>query len=78
MPTRNVTLSLPDDLVRRAKVLAAERDTSMSALVGDLLTQTFESGDSYDAMWHDEETFMARGKLRVGKRLPSRDELHER
>ena len=78
MPSRNVTLSLPDDLVRRAKVLAAERDTSMSALVGELLTQTLESGDSYDEMWREEEAFMARGRLRVGGPLASRDELHQR
>jgi len=37
--TRKVTLSLPEDLVRRVRVFAAERDTSMSALVVDLLRQ---------------------------------------
>ena len=35
---RNVTLVLPDDLVRKAKVLAAQRETTLSGLVGSLLT----------------------------------------
>ena len=39
MPLRNVTLSLPDDLVRQAKVAAAARDMSLSALIAELLEQ---------------------------------------
>jgi hypothetical protein len=31
--TRNITLTLPAELVRRAKVIAATRDTSVSGLV---------------------------------------------
>lgn len=33
METRNVTVSLPRDLLRRIKVVAAKRDTSISALL---------------------------------------------
>lgn len=78
MATRNVTLSLPDDLVRRTKVLAAERDTSMSALVGELLVQTLGEEVSYEEAWSEEEAFMAAGNLRVGARPAARDELHQR
>jgi hypothetical protein len=35
--TRSLTLSLPADLIRRAKVYAAERDISLNALVRELL-----------------------------------------
>jgi predicted transcriptional regulator len=73
-----VTLSLPDDLVRRAKILAAERDTSLSALVGELLIQTLGEETSYEEAWSDEEAFMAAGNLRVGARPIFRDELHQR
>jgi plasmid stability protein len=34
---RNITFSLPADLVRQAKVYAAERDTTINALVRELL-----------------------------------------
>ena len=37
MANRNITLSLPEELVRKAKVIAAERDTSVSALVAELV-----------------------------------------
>jgi hypothetical protein len=37
MPTRNITLALPDQLIREARILAAEQDTSISAIVAGLL-----------------------------------------
>jgi hypothetical protein len=37
MENRNVTLALPRELLREAKLLAAERGTSISAIVGELL-----------------------------------------
>ena len=78
MPTRNLTLSLPDDLVRRAKVLAAQRDTSVSALVGELLTKALHEDDDYDEIWAAEAEAMRAGLLRVGPITWTRDELHER
>lgn len=39
MARNNITLSLPDELIRRAKMLAAQRETSVSALVAGLLTE---------------------------------------
>jgi len=78
MPTRNLTLSLPDDLVRRAKVLAAQRDTSVSALVGELLTKALHEDDDYAEVWAAEVAKMERGILRVGPITWTRDELHER
>jgi plasmid stability protein len=39
MERRNITFSLPIDLVRKAKVHAAEHDTTINALVRDLLQE---------------------------------------
>jgi hypothetical protein len=75
---RNVTLSLPEDLVRRAKVYAAERETSMSALVTSLLRELVESGMPDDRAWEAEEAVMAAGALRVGTVDWTRDDLHRR
>jgi len=36
---RNITLSLPGDLIRHAKVYAAEHDTTINALVRDPLQE---------------------------------------
>jgi hypothetical protein len=41
---RKITLSLPGDLIRRAKVHAAQRNSTVNALVRELLEQAL-SGD---------------------------------
>jgi hypothetical protein len=71
-------LSLPDELVRKAKVLAAQRDTSVSALVGGLLEQVVGQVEDYDEMWAAEEAAMEAGLLKVGEITWTRDQLHER
>lgn len=79
MPTRNITLSLSDDLNRRAKVLAAQRDTSVSALVTDLLEQVVGASFDYSEAWEAEEHLMRDGiGLEIGEITWSRDELHQR
>ncbi len=40
---RNITLSLPSDLIRQAKVYAAQHDSSINAMVKDFLEQTVTS-----------------------------------
>lgn len=77
MANRNVTLSLPEEVFRRAKVFAAEHDTSVSALVADLLMTRVDV--EYEGAWSREERIMRDGLgLRVGDRAPSRDEAHGR
>ena len=39
MQPRNITFSLPTDLVRQAKVYAAEHDTTINSLVRELLQE---------------------------------------
>jgi plasmid stability protein len=41
--TRNITFSRPADLVSQAKVFAAEHDTTVNALVRELLLQKLAS-----------------------------------
>jgi plasmid stability protein len=47
--TRNITFNLPVDLIRRAKVRAAERATSVNGLVRQALEQTLDREAEYDA-----------------------------
>lgn len=77
MASRNVTLTLPEELFRRAKVYAAEHDTSVSALVADLLTTRVSI--EYDRAWASEERAMRAGVgLTVGRDAPTRDDAHVR
>lgn len=78
MSSRNVTLTLPVELVRRAKVAAAARDMSLSALVAEFLERLTRDED-YDRLWHQERDLMRAGlPMRVGPITWSRDDAHAR
>ena len=79
MAIRNITLALPDDLVRRAKVVAAMRDTSVSALVAEYFEALTRQEDDYDHVWREERRLMEEGlAMRVGEITWSRASTHER
>jgi hypothetical protein len=75
---RNITLKLDSDLLREARVLAAEEGSSVSALLTD----------RFEAMVRERKAFeqarrMSLARLRKGLQVkrtppPSRNELHER
>jgi len=76
--SRNLTLTLPSDLVRRAKIAAAARDTSLSALIAEYL-ERLTRDDDYDEVWQRERTLMEQGlPMSVGEVTWSRDDVHER
>ncbi len=79
MATKNITLSMPEELVRRAKVLAAQRDMSVSSLVARLLEQLVGDERDYEEAWELEHRMMNAGLGRqVGPITWSRGEVHER
>ncbi|MEZ0363858.1 hypothetical protein ACAG26_09180 [Mycobacterium sp. pUA109] len=69
---------MPKELVRRAKVLAAQRDMSLSSLVARLLEQFVDEVRDYDEAWEIERQKMREGIGELGLITWSRDELHER
>lgn len=80
MAHRNITLSLPEEDLREARVLAARRGTSVSQLLARVLRETVERETGYGAA---KERSIA--LLREGADLGtngtvtwSRDDLHER
>ncbi len=79
MATRNITLALPSELVRRARIIAAARETSVSALVAEYLQSLARQADDYEALWQEEQRLMAEGlPMRVGRVTWSRADSHER
>ena len=75
---RNITVSVPDDVYRDARVAAAQRDTSVSALVVKYLERLSGRMDEFarlEALQHEVQTEIRR--FRGADRL-SRDEVHDR
>lgn len=75
----NITLNVDDDLVKRARKVAIERDTSLPALVREFLASLVQRSDMQkeEAIRRLEKSF-ADSSTRVGPRNWTRDELHER
>ena len=80
METQNITLSLPKELVRKAKLLAVERQTSISALLKALLSEAVAQEDRYVvARSRHLETLRHGADLGTGGAIRwSREGLHER
>ena len=78
--TQNVTLALPKGVLTRVKVLAAERGTSISALLTGLLERAVDHDDAYARARRRGLSALDRPlDLGTGGRRPAtRDELHER
>jgi plasmid stability protein len=75
---KNITVSVPDDVYRQARVRAAERGTSVSALVRDYLRSLSDREAELARARADWNEIAADIKdFRAGDRL-GRDELHER
>ena len=75
---RNITLALDDDLIRKAKVLAARRNLSVSALLREELSRLVSEDDAYETAKRAALERLERGSHLGGGPRPSRDELHDR
>jgi hypothetical protein len=77
----NVTLSLDDELVRKVRKIAVERDTSLTGMVRDYL-ETIAAEDSGSGRKRRErealELSFERFEFKVGKRQWKRADLHAR
>jgi plasmid stability protein len=75
---KNVTVSVPDDVYRTARIRAAERGSSVSALVADYL-RSLAGGDAEFARLEAQQRRI-QGQIkqfRAADRL-GRDEIHDR
>jgi hypothetical protein len=77
----NLTLSLDDDLVKEARKIAVERDTTLTGLVRtylqELAAEHAKSGRKRRELEALEQSF-EQFQFNVGKRTWKREDLHER
>jgi len=77
--TRNITLSLPVDLIRQAKVYSAEHDITMNALVRELLRETLsQKSRVQQAAQRFLQIAEGAPHSAVNPKSIRRDELHQR
>jgi uncharacterized protein YdaU (DUF1376 family) len=75
---KNITVSLDDETYRRARTVAAQRDTSVSALVKRFLVELGSSEGHEERLKREERALRERiSAFRAADRLP-RDHVHGR
>lgn len=75
---KNITVSVPDDVYRQARIRAAEHGNSVSGLVGDYLRSLSEREAEFSRL-ETQQRDVQEGiqRFRAGDRL-DRDQLHDR
>jgi|GEM_PF-1090241 len=77
--SRNLTLRLSPELVRRARALALKRGLSLNAWVEELLEREVEREEGLEEAFGRQLSWMRQGILDTGGMpLPSREEVHDR
>jgi hypothetical protein len=75
---KNITVSLDDETYRRARIVAAQRETSVSALVRRFLVELAAGESEVERLKREERALRERITVfRASDRL-SRDEVHDR
>jgi hypothetical protein len=77
---QNVTLSIPKDILRKAKIIAINKNTSLSGLLTETLVDLVSLQEDYDAAHQRSLAMLSRGfDLGTrGKVSWKREDLHER
>lgn len=79
MENQNVTLSLPKEILRKAKILAIEQGSSLSGLMSRMLEELVSRQDAYcQAREHHLKVFEKLDLGTDGQADWSREDLHER
>ncbi|HEV8241936.1 MAG TPA: hypothetical protein VGS57_21405 [Thermoanaerobaculia bacterium] len=75
---RNVTVALPDEVYRKARIKAAQLDTSLSAMVSEMLGRLGDEESDFERRKRLQDEVLATiTRFSAAARL-GRDDLHER
>jgi hypothetical protein len=75
---QNVTVSLSPETIRKARILAARRSTSISALLAEQLEALTGEDEAYERAHRSALSLLEKGFHLGGVITASRDQLHER
>lgn len=75
---KNITVAVEDEIYRSARIRAAERGTSVSALVADYLTSISQDEAEFNRLADQQKQIVSEiERFSAGERL-NRDEIHSR
>ncbi len=75
---KNVTITLDEEVAAWARIRAAEHDTSVSRLVGEMLKEKMIEEETYLASMQHYLSQPLSFLKEPGAKYPDREELHER
>ena len=75
---KNVTITLKEEVARWARIKAAERNTSVSRLLGEILQERMQEEESYRLAMEQYLAQAPQPLKQARQRYPRREELHER
>jgi hypothetical protein len=75
---KNITVSVDDETYRRARIKAAEQDTSVSALVKRFLTELAAGESDIERLRREERALRERIESFIAGDRLSRDDVHGR
>ena len=75
---QNLTISISPEIIRKAKILAARRSTSISRLLAQQVEALVHAEDAYERAERSALTMLDSGFHLGGHITAKRDELHER
>lgn len=78
MIKQNLTISLPKQTIRKAKILAARRDTSISGLLAEQIEILIGQEEVYERSERQAAALFEKGLHLGGTIRSTRDEWHER
>jgi plasmid stability protein len=75
---KNVTITLDEEVARWARIRAAERNTSVSRLVGEMLRDKMREEENYRLAMEQYLSQEPRVLRKAGTAYPRREGLHDR
>ncbi len=75
---QNITLSINKDLIKKAKILAAQKQTSISGMLSQELQKILDDSEKYELLKRKALININQGFHLGGKIAVARQELHER
>jgi len=75
---QNITLSVDKDLIKKGKIIAAQKDTSVSKMLSEQLRQLVEDNELYETAKRSALQILKKGYHLGGKITWKREDLYDR